>query len=58
MDLVAGYKYKNIFTRLSVSNLTNNTGYLATDGVYRPFWPRRTVLVLVIKSNGIKTAAF
>jgi iron complex outermembrane receptor protein len=49
MDLVAGYKYKNIFTRLSVSNLTNNTGYLATDGVYRPFWPRRTVFSIGYK---------
>ncbi|SHE77386.1 TonB-dependent receptor [Pedobacter caeni] len=49
MDLAVGYKYKNVFTRLNVSNLTNNIGYLATDGVYRPFWPRRSIFSIGYK---------
>lgn len=44
MDASIGYSYSSFFTRLNVSNFTNNTGYLARSGLYEPLWVRRTVL--------------
>ncbi|MBW3466977.1 TonB-dependent receptor [Arthrospiribacter ruber] len=44
MDASLGYNYKNFFTRLNVTNLTDNIGYLGSNGLYEPLWTRRAVL--------------
>lgn len=49
MDASAGYTYKMFFTRLNVSNFTNQEGYLARSGLYEPLWKRRAVLSIGVK---------
>lgn len=49
MDVAVGYTYKSISTRLNITNLTNNHGYIGSYGVYEPLWVRRAVLSLAVK---------
>lgn len=49
MDASVGYTYNSFFTRLNVSNFTNNIGYLARSGLYEPLWVRRAVLSIGVK---------
>ena len=49
MDASIGYTYHNFFTRLNVSNLTNNIGYLARSGLYEPLWVRKSTLSIGVK---------
>lgn len=49
MDASVGYSYKSFFTRLNVSNFTDNKGYLARSGLYEPLWGRRTILSVGVK---------
>nr|WP_295927825.1 TonB-dependent receptor [uncultured Dyadobacter sp.] len=48
MDVSVGYKYKQFFTRLNVSNFTDNRGYLGSV-IYEPLWVRRAVLSIGVK---------
>ena len=49
MDVALGYTYKNLSTRLNITNITDNNGYIGSYGVYEPQWVRRAVLSLAVK---------
>ncbi|GAA4786417.1 hypothetical protein GCM10023231_13000 [Olivibacter ginsenosidimutans] len=45
VDVTLGYAFKNFFTRLNVSNITNEKSYTyGMYGGYYPLWTRRAVL--------------
>lgn len=48
MDASIAYKYGKFFTRLNVSNFTDNRGYLGSV-IYEPMWVRRAVLSIGVK---------
>lgn len=49
MDASIGYTCNSFFTRFNVSNLTDNTGYLARSGLYERLWVRRAILSVGVK---------
>jgi len=49
MDVALGYTWKNLTTRLNITNVTDNTGYIGSFGVYEPQWVRRAVLSMAVK---------
>ncbi|MGN6437594.1 MAG: TonB-dependent receptor domain-containing protein [Agriterribacter sp.] len=38
MDASVGYNYSSFFTRLNITNITDNVDYLARSGLYQPLW--------------------